>query len=131
MKLSHVLVLAVIFLSSCLKERIEGNGHIVSEVRSLSNFTGVENHGSKHIHIAYGADYKVELRGSSNLISIYETEIMNGTLYPHFRNVNVRHDDIEVYITMPAIKRVRLSGSGNISIHGNFPAQDYFEGRIS
>jgi hypothetical protein len=32
---------------------------------------------------------------------------------------------------MPAIRRANLSGSGKISINGNFPSQDFFESRIS
>lgn len=120
-----------ILFSSCLKERLEGNGNVVTEVRSLSNFSGVVNSGSKRIHVSYGPEYKVELRGSSNLIPAYRSRITNGDLSLYYDQVNVRYDDIEVYVTMPAIRRANLSGSGKISINGNFPSQDFFESRIS
>jgi hypothetical protein len=133
MKTPHVLLFAItiFLLSSCTKERLEGNGNVITELRTLSNFSGVVNSGSKHIHITYGPDYRVELRGSSNLLPAYKTEIINGDLNMYYDRVNVRHDDIEVYVTMPLIRKANLSGSGKISIQGNFPAQNYFEARIS
>jgi hypothetical protein len=133
MKSTPILILlsACIFLSSCLKERLEGNGHIVSEVRTLKGFTGVENSGSKRVHVSYGPEFKVELRGSSNLIPAYRTRVINGNLELGYERVNVRYDDLEVHVTMPEIRRANLSGSGKILISGDFPAQDYFESRIS
>lgn len=125
------LLSASLLFASCSKEQLEGNGHIVTEVRTLSSFSGVQNSGSKHIHVAYGPEYKVELRGSSNLIPAYETTIRNGTLHLSYERVNVRRDDLEVYVTTPEIRRAFLSGSGKILISGDFPAQDYFETRIS
>ncbi len=125
------LISISVLFSSCLKERLEGNGNIVTEVRSLSNFSGVVNSGSKHIHVNYGSEYKVELRGSSNLIPAYRTRITNGDLSFYYDEVNVRYDDLEVYVTMPAIQRANLSGSGKISINGNFPSQNNFESSVS
>jgi hypothetical protein len=127
---ASLLSISILF-SSCLKERLEGNGNIVTETRSLSNFSGVVNSGSKRIHVNYGPEYKVELRGSSNLLPAYRTRITNGDLSLYYDRVNVRYDDIEVYITMPEIRRANLSGSGKISVNGNFPSQNYFETRIS
>ncbi|HEY0054903.1 MAG TPA: head GIN domain-containing protein [Pedobacter sp.] len=127
-----IIAMAIIFTSSCSKERLEGNGNIITEVRNLSNFSGIINSGSKNINVAYGAEYKVELRGSSNLIPAYRTEILNGNLNPNYDNkANVRDDDIEVYVTMPAIRSAKLTGSGDILIKGSFPARDYFEAIIS
>ncbi|HEY0054740.1 MAG TPA: head GIN domain-containing protein [Pedobacter sp.] len=126
-----LIVTTIVLFSSCSKERLEGNGRIVTEVRNLGNFSGVLNSGSKHIHVNYGSDYRVELRGSSNLIPAYRTQIINGNLNLSYEKVNVRNDDLEVYVTMPVIRRADLSGSGKISINGSFPAQDYFECIVS
>ncbi len=128
--LASLLSVSILF-SSCLKEQLEGNGNIITEVRTLSNFSGVVNSGSKRLHVSYGPEYKVELRGSSNLIPAYRSRITNGDLSLYYDRVNVRHDDIEVYVTMPEIRRANLSGSGKILINGNFPSQNYFESRIS
>ncbi|HEY0056214.1 MAG TPA: head GIN domain-containing protein [Pedobacter sp.] len=126
-----LIVITIVMFSSCSKERLEGNGQIVTEVRTLKNFSGVINSGSKHIHVKHGSGFKVELRGSSNLIPAYHTEIINGNLNLKYENVNVRNDDLEVYVTMPAIRRADLTGSGKISINGSFPAQDYCEATVS
>jgi hypothetical protein len=127
-----IIAMAIILTSSCTKERLEGNGNIVTEVRNLSNFSGIINSGSRNINVAYGPEYKVELRGSSNLVQAYRTEILNGNLNPHYDNkANMRDDDIEVYVSMPAIRSAKLTGSGNILINGSFPARDYFEAIIS
>jgi hypothetical protein len=129
--LSFFSIISIFFLS-CAKERIEGNGNIITETRPLSEFSGVSSSGSKNISISYGTAFKVELRGSSNLIPKYRTRIVGSTIKLGYENlVRIENDDIRVYVTVPRIKEVSLSGSGNIDISGAFPKQDRFETYIS
>lgn len=120
-----------LILSSCSKDRLRANGDITTETRSPGAFSGVETSGSKHIHISYGQEYKAELRGSSNLIPAYRTKVVNGMLTLYYERVNVLDDDLEVYITMPEIDRIHLSGSGKITARGNFRPTSSFTARIS
>lgn len=118
-------------LSSCSKERLEANGNKISELRSPGTFDGVSGTGSNRIFISQGDEFRVELRGSSNLINSFETKVRGNTLELGYRNASVSDDDVEVYITMPEVEFLALSGSGEIGVQGDFPDQNNFNLRIS
>ena len=129
--LTFLAIAAAITMSSCAKDRIEANGHIITETRELRSFSGLNLSGSKRISVVYGSQFKVELKGSSNLISRYKSEVTGGILNVGYENrVNVVDDDISVQVTLPEIEEVNLSGSGKINITG-FPDEDRLKVRIS
>ena len=103
----------------------------MTEVRTPGTFTGVHSSGANPITITYGTEYKVEIKGSGNLIPRYKTNIFNGTLNLGYEHVRIGKDDIEVFVTMPAINNASMSGSGKLSINGIFPAQNQFRLTIS
>lgn len=107
--------ISLLFIS-CSKDRLTASGDKITEERNPGNFTGISGSGSNPIHVVYGADFKVTLRGSDNLIPRFKTKVMSNVLYLEYEQINVRHDDIEVFITMPLIDRVSLSGSGDVKI---------------
>ena len=124
--------LAVLFLFSCKKDSLTANGNIVRETRTPGIFTGIKMSGVNTVHITYGANYQVELRGSSNLLNYYKTNIINGKLYLSYENANVRRDeDVEIFITLPILNSIKMSGSAKISINGNFPIIDFLSLDIS
>ncbi len=125
------LVLIALTFSGCLKERITANGNTLEETRNLGDFTGISSSGSTKVHVTYGPDYEVKLKGSSNLIENFKTNVSGNTLHFGYRHVNVHDPDVEVFITAPTIKKVRLSGSGNAYFSGNFPSRDTFDADIS
>ncbi|WP_256013093.1 head GIN domain-containing protein [Desertivirga xinjiangensis] len=128
--LFYLSILGFLFVS-CTKERLEANGNRTTEVRRPNDFRQVLSSGANNIRISYGPDYEVELRGSSNLLPHFKTEVFNGTLKLGYERVNVQDDDIEVYVTMPFINGATLSGSGKLNISGNFDYQENFDVRIS
>lgn len=118
-------------LTSCTKERLEANGNKITEPRTPGTFDGVSSSGSNRVYISQGTEFRVELRGSSNLIGSFETKVRGNTLELGYRNASVSDDDIEVFITMPELEFLALTGSGEMSIRGEFPARDKFNLRIS
>lgn len=128
-----ILIAALISILSisCTKERISADGNIMTEVRNPGTFIGVHSSGSNPITITYGTEYKVEIKGSGNLIPRYKTQIFNGTLNLGYEFVRIGKDDIEVFVTMPALNHVSMSGSGKLNINGIFPAQAQFRLTIS
>lgn len=122
--MKKVFVIAVILSSlSCSKERISGNGAVTTEQRNVSNFTSINTAGSTRVHISEGAVFKVEVKGYSNLLPYYETKLVNNELRLGFKTgVNIKNDNTEVFVTLPVLEGVKLSGSGDISATGTFPA---------
>ena len=129
---SFIVLTAILAFSSCTRERIRGQGSVISEIRNISGFTEISTEGSTNIHIMQGSSFKVELRGYSNLLPYYDTKLVNNTLQLGYRkDVNVKNDNTELYITMPAITGLSLAGSGNISTSGVFAGVPDFHARVT
>lgn len=128
-----VLGLATImfFLGSCKKDNLTANGDMTTVTRNLAAFASLHSSGSTPIHIVYGNTYKVEVKGSSNLIPYFKTVVSNGKLEVGYERASVRHDDVEVTVTMPTVSRISLSGSSQVDLGGNFPLIDFLNVDIS
>lgn len=134
MKKNMFIVIACVMLAllSCNKEKLSGNGSISTQERNLSNFTAVSVSGSTNVYITQGATFKVEVKGYSNLLTYFETKLVNSTLELGFKaNTNVKNDNTEVFITMPVLESLSSEGSGNISTSGIFAGNTNFNARTS
>lgn len=128
-----LITVATIFLLfiSCKKDRLTANGDMKTETRNPGTFTGVRSSGSNAIHISYGNECKVELKGSSNLIPYFKTEVVGSRLELSYKNASVWRDDLEIYVTLPIIKSINLSGSSEVDVNGNFPLLAFLNVDIS
>ena len=131
MKQLILLAFIAIFLTSCTKDRVSGSGDIITETRNPGNFDGVFSSGASNVHITYGDDYRVVLKGSDNLMPYFKTKVVGNHLYLSYERVNIKHDDLEIFVTLPRLERLALSGSGKVDINGNFPDQDKLRVTIS
>ncbi|MNK09399.1 hypothetical protein D3C87_273580 [compost metagenome] len=133
MKLNTLTLFTLISMLfvSCSKDRITASGDKTTALRTPGQFSGINTNGTNPVYITYGTEFKVELKGSGNLLPYFKTTLMSSTLYLGYEKANVQHDDVEVYITLPAIKKVAIGGTSKINIEGPFPATDYFRLSIS
>ncbi len=119
-KMKNKIILPVALLlaifSSCSKDTIFGSDVISSEFRSVENFTKVSSEGVFEINIIQGDTQSVEVIANSNIIHRVKTKVINGELRIYLDNNNYRDIDLEVNITVPSIKGIKNSGTGNISI---------------
>src|SRR5690606_5698403 len=122
----------VMMLSACEKDLVRGKGEIVTELRDTDNFTAVSVSGNTELYIRRGEELKVELRGYSNLMNYYSTRVGNGVLKLGYRdNVKVRNDNMKVYLTMPTLTGLVVSGVADVEIEGAFPHVPEFHTTIS
>jgi hypothetical protein len=126
-----LLALSSLFLISCTKDRLTASGDKTTETRELRQFTGVKSSGANDVHVTYGPEFKVTIKGSDNLVPYFKTEVVGNTLHLGYERVSVRRDDIEVFVTLPEIQYVSVSGSGSVDIYGNFPDVEFFDVAIS
>ncbi|WP_303309583.1 head GIN domain-containing protein [Hymenobacter sp. BT730] len=121
MKNSWLLLplLSTLVFTSCDNDisgpRIHGTGPTVAEVRTLNSFKRVELSIDAEVVLTQGSPQQVRVEAQRNVLDVLETEIDGSELQIEFGHVNVRrHDPIKVYITVPELTEVQLSGTGKI-----------------
>lgn len=124
-------ILIGFFFIGCTKDRLTASGDKTTDTRFPGEFTGINTSGSNSIHISYGTEFKVELKGSNNLIPYFKTDVINNTLYLGYERASIQHDDIEAYVTLPLLKKVTISGTGKINLQGAFPNANELKVSIS
>ncbi|NEU08176.1 DUF2807 domain-containing protein [Flavihumibacter sp. R14] len=132
MKGATLLIIAFTILTACKKDRITGEGTVVSQSRSVSGFTQVHTAGSTNVYITQGDQFSVEVRGYENLLPYLETKVVDNELRIGFRKTSsVQNDNTEVRITMPVLNGLRADGSGHMITRGDFSGNAAFTVDIS
>lgn len=121
MRKVYILLLVAVCVMGCNKSIITGAGTVVEESRNTATFNGLNVSGNVKVHLTAGPQISVKLKGYSNLLPEFVTEVKNNNLYLHYRDgVSVRNDNVEVFVTMPEIVNMDISGSSLIDAVGNF-----------
>lgn len=117
------IALMAILMFSCGEPCIEGNGTILSETRTVNNFTNVTMLGDFDVFIEQSNTYEVVVEGDENLLPYVLTENRT-TNTLEIRNANNRclrgSRKMKVFIKTPDIFRVTNAGSGYISCDNVF-----------
>lgn len=95
---------------------VDGNGNVVDEERHVGMFRSVEARGFMNVYVTQGDGYHVRLQGESNILPYIETKVGDNTLVVgtlHAVSINTTQE-LNVYVTVPQLDKVVLSGSGNI-----------------
>lgn len=130
--LSAMLLMMILVLTSCTKDRITGGGTITTENRNVKNFTKVSIAGSTNVTIIKGQAFEVKVKGYSNLLPYFDTKVINGTLEMGFKeHVNVNRDNTEVSVTLPALDGLSVAGSADMISTGDFININMFETTIA
>lgn len=118
------LAAGVLMFPSC--EKVVGEGPLVTQNRTVSNFSGISSEMSGKVNFTIAPDYKVEITAQQNILDVLNTNVVNGVLHIDFKdNVRVRqHEDLLINITAPYADYFRLSGSGNMNVQGDITANN-------
>lgn len=93
---------------------IRGEGPVVKKDLSLDRFDKLGLAISANVFINQGSTQKVTVEGQANLIDNLVTEVKDGRWTVKFRD-NVRSmESMRIYVTMPNIADLSISGSGDI-----------------
>jgi hypothetical protein len=114
-------------------QKIEGNGQLKKETRSVGSFTAIGSSGSWDVMVAYGEPGSIQVEGDENLLPYIETYIKDGKLQIQARkSANLRSKNkITVYVTVTKLTAVTLSGSGDIIGDGNFSYDGTIDCKVS
>jgi hypothetical protein len=87
------------------------------ETRNLSGFTKVNFGISGDLYINIGKEFNVVLEGDKSLLEEIETEVSGSKLVIKEDNWHTHgHDKVTVYITLPELAGLGVSGSGKAEI---------------
>lgn len=121
LKMYSVILLTMILITSCqdrgnngLFNCIEGEGDVVTQELLINEFTSVKSRGTSQVYITQGNEIKVEVEGQQNIIDNIEVDIQNGVWEIEFDECQRNFTDLKIYITMPIIKSLEVSGSGDM-----------------
>ena len=90
-----------------------GDGPIVEQVLNISEFSGVEIKTSTNVFITQGPVFEVVAKGEQNIIDLLDTDVRNDVWEIDFNDC-VKNFSLEIFITMPEIDYLEISGLGEI-----------------
>lgn len=112
---------------------VSGEGKRVTKTLDLDEFTGIGVSIGAEIHLRQGSKQKVEIKAQQNIIDLIDKEVRNDKWRVRLeKGTNLkRHDGIDVYITLPMIDELSVSGSGSIVGETDFKNLDDLEVSIA
>ena len=98
--------------------QVVGNGQIVTQSRTIGNFTQIEARGASDVVVRVGAAPSLAITADSNIISQLTSEIRGNRLVLESRgSYRTRHTP-RIVVTVPSLDAAALSGSGNMRVEG-------------
>lgn len=128
-KLSILFILSLLVVAlmpSCRK--VSGSGPVVSETRNISGFREVKSDFSGDVYVTQGSTYNVRIEAQQNIIDVIETVLNDGILTLRGKSNTIIKPDtrIKIYITMPNIDGLVVSGSGDMMLQNDVATSDLY-----
>jgi hypothetical protein len=99
---------------------VKGEGPRVEQKLELKSFNGIKLTLAADVYLTKGNTQSVSISAQQNIIDLIKTEVKDG-IWKITTEENIRdHSPIKVYITVPNMNYVGLSGSGDIHTEGTF-----------
>jgi hypothetical protein len=114
-KVMFYLASAVLFAAICSPAFSQSDSR---ETRNARNFSRISYGVPGTLNVSIGPEYKVILEGRSDILREIETDVTGDRLVIKQRNwrFSMRDPRITVYVTMPEISGLSVSGSGRAEI---------------
>jgi hypothetical protein len=107
-----------------LEEFEKGNGEIVTEHRSVSDFERLKIGGNFDVLLENGTNPAVRINTDENLLSLIDTEVHNGLLEITQQKKLISKKKIELIITYENLNEVRVMGAALIKNEGYLEAEN-------
>lgn len=131
---ANILVLLVgsLAFTSCEKGKmcINGEGEKVTRYLDVSEFTEIDLTEAGNVYISHGEKQEVKVVSTQNIIDRLETKVNGNRWEIELEKGCYKKYDLDVYITLPHLTGVYLSGSGNIVVN-DFEGQGDLDINIS
>jgi hypothetical protein len=124
---SLLAVALVCFTFSCeSNDRIVGSNNITTEIRDVTDFTGVEIASALDANITFGAEFNVTVRANDNVQERVIVRRNGDVLEVRLASGNYREIDVTIDVTMPDLESVEVSGASKVEVAGFATMEDLF-----
>ena len=120
-----LLLLPLISVAGARTAFMINNTAAYADNRDVSGFDGISSGGSFKVHVSFGTKESLRIEASDEAIREIETVVENGNLNLRFKKRSgswiSRNNDfgrIDIYITAIKLKRLSVSGSGDMDVAG-------------
>ncbi len=110
---------------------IKGEGPIITKDLDVSSFTGIVLANSANVYVTQGSTQKITAEGQANIIDNLKTKVKGNNWVISFRDNVAKYKTLKIYITVPTITNLTVSGSGNLITKSNFDGLDDLDVHIS
>ncbi len=116
-----LLLFLIISFGSCIKPDyfpcVSGTGETVEEVRTGSQFSGIDLMLHAQVFVTHGDNHSVTIVAPQNLLPHITTRYVGNTLMiANDRCIRNRINEIQVFVSMPEIQSLSIAGSGTITM---------------
>jgi len=123
--MKKVIILSAFIAVITVATGFSNGQSIVKETRDITGFTKVSFGVSGNLYINLGPEFKVVLEGEKALLDDIVTEVSGSKLVIKKENWRLNmNEKVTVYITMPEITGLGVSGSGKAEIKDPVKAED-------
>lgn len=123
-----IAISTIALLSACGDDNyfIKGTGSNVENTRQPGAHSGISLNISADVEVYHDSAFKIVLIGQQNILNVIETRVSGDDLIIGLqRGTSIRkHNPITIKVYMPSIKKVNISGSGNVSYIDDFNSND-------
>lgn len=122
----HPLLFALILLTSCsddddINSCVEATGPITSEIRVVDSFHSVSLQGVGNILLTQGPTQSLRIETHEGVLNNLKTTVVNEVLQIDFEScLQGEINQLDIFITIPEIRRLELDGVGTITAQNNF-----------
>jgi hypothetical protein len=112
-------------LSSCWNDITctRANGFIETKTIPLDDIKGIDLSISANVYLTQGTEQEIKVEGKKDAIAKLEKDVRNGIWFIDFDQCIINHD-VTIYITLPKLTYVKISGSGDVFGENAFQTGD-------
>jgi hypothetical protein len=103
-----------LFFTSC-EDALRGEGEVVSRTRTIGAFEKVDVGGNFELYLTQGPAADILLEGQENILAELSTQVRGNELVIKYdRNRVKNHKTVKIYLTMPQLSGISVSGSNKV-----------------
>ncbi|MEZ5059383.1 MAG: head GIN domain-containing protein [Saprospiraceae bacterium] len=102
----------------------KGTGDVVTEEIILPAFHSIDLSGADNVFLSQGPEQKIEVEGQANMIDLLNRDVSGGTWRIDFEDCVGSHRDLKIFITIPEIRAISITGSGDVFGENEFTVGD-------